>query len=60
MTALTLYRITINFHRGPSYGPTEVRASDEQSAKFAALREAQGNGFDEVPKDYEVSKEWVM
>ena len=57
---MTTYRIVINFTRGPSYGPTEVRASDEQSAKFAALREAQGNGFGEVPKDYEVSQEWVM
>jgi len=57
---MTNYRVVINFCRGPSYGPTEVRASDEQSAKFAALREAQGYGFDEVPKDYEVSQEWVM
>ena len=54
MTALTLYRIVVNFTRGPSYGPTEVRASDEQSAKWIALREAQGCGFDYEPKDYQV------
>lgn len=51
------YRIVINFRRGPSYGPVEVRAPDEQSAKFIALREAQGFGFDDEPKDYQVRQD---
>lgn len=54
---MTTYRIVINFRRGPSYGPVEVRAPDEQSAKFIALREAQGFGFDDEPKDYQVRQD---
>jgi hypothetical protein len=51
---MTTYRITIDFRKGPSYGPTEVRAGDEQSARFMALREAQGVGFNEEVKRYQV------
>lgn len=51
---MTNYYVLIEFRRGPAFS-LEVKATDEQSAQFAALRFAQGCGYDEVVKGYKVT-----
>jgi hypothetical protein len=39
------YHVTLDFKRGPSFGPVDVDTATEGEAKQAAHREAQLNGF---------------
>jgi len=48
------YRVTIQFKRIKHDFSTEVQATDEQSAKWAALKWAQSNGYDAEVKSYKV------
>jgi hypothetical protein len=50
---MTNYYVLIEFRHGPAFS-LEVKATDEQSAQFAALIFAQGCGYDEVVKGYKV------
>jgi hypothetical protein len=40
------YQVTIDFQRGPSFGPLPVIADDRSQARSKAASEAIGYGFD--------------
>ena len=40
------YHVTIDFKRGPSFGPLPVIANDRSQAHSKAEQEARGYGFD--------------
>lgn len=44
------WSVTLDFKRGPSFGPIGVIANTEQDAVLLAIREAQGFGFDQPVK----------
>jgi len=48
------YRVQITFRGIKHDFSTEVQATDEQSAKWAALKWAQSNGYDAEVKKYTV------
>ena len=49
------YEVEITFRRVKEVFTWNGPALDEQSAKFAALRFAQGCGYDEVVKGYKIT-----
>lgn len=44
------WRVTLDFKKGPSFGPVGVIANTEQEAIRLATEEAQGFGFDQPVK----------